>query len=76
MLIRGSFLPTSWWHVFIILSVFRLLWFTLKYICSIKMETCDMARTQQLLGLLMKHSKVPALALYLQKDFILHFSND
>lgn len=35
-----------------------------------------MARTQQLSSLLMKRSKVPALALYLQKDFILQFSSD
>lgn len=35
-----------------------------------------MACTQQLSSLLMKQSKVPALALYLQKDFILQFSND
>ena len=44
--------------------------FTLKYICSIKMEMCDMACTQQLWSLLMKRSKVPACALYLQKKMI------
>lgn len=35
-----------------------------------------MACTQQLWSLLMKRSKVPALVLYLQKDFIPQSPND
>lgn len=75
-LIRASFLPTSRWHVFIILSVFRVLWFALQYICSIKREMCDMVCVRQLWCLLMKCSKGPVLALCLQKNFVPQSSND
>lgn len=50
-------------HVFIILSLFCLLSFALQYICSIKMETCDMVRAQQRGSAVMKCSKAPVSAL-------------